>query len=149
MELYHLGRTKFARQMTGEGARLHGGRWNMVGTLCLYTSAARSLCILEFAANVPLDEMPDDLSFTVYEIPDNGSTSFSAGDLPSGWMEESSSVHVREWGTKHLQQHLALKLTSVIIPSEFNYLLNPLHADFKKVRIKAVEPFTFDSRIKK
>ena len=148
MELYHLGRAKFARQLSGEGARLHGGRWNLIGTPCLYTSAARSLCVLEFAANVPLDEMSDDLVFTVYEIPDGSWTEFSLKDLPLGWMENSSPGIVKEWGTKQLRQHLALKLPSVIIPSEFNFLLNPLHIDFRKVAIKAVESFTFDKRIK-
>ena len=120
----------------------------MIGTPCLYTSAARSLCVLEFAANMPLDEMSDDLAFTVYEIPDDSWTGFPLKELPPGWMESSSPGLVKEWGTKQLQQHLALKLPSVIIPSEFNFLLNPLHPDYKKVVIKGVEPFTFDKRIK-
>ncbi len=148
MTVYHLGRTKFARQLTGEGARLQGGRWNLIGQPCIYASEARSLCVLEFAANIRFDQIADDLSFTAYQIPDNSWASFQINDLPVGWMEMISPTNVKEWGTKHLQQHLVLKLPSVIIPSEFNFILNPLHADFKKIRIKEVHPFSFDRRIK-
>lgn len=149
MIVYHLGRTKYAWHLTGEGAKLNGGRWNTIGQPCIYTSEAKSLCILEYAANVYLDEMTNDLSFTTYEIPDDSSLIFQPKDLPAGWMETPSPIAVREWGTEQLQKHLALKLPSVIITSEYNYLLNPLHAEFRKVRIKEVESFTFDRRIKK
>ena len=149
MIVYHLGRTKFARQLTGEGAKLHGGRWNNIGQPCIYASEAKSLCVLEYAANVSLDEMNPDLAFTAYEIPDGSWATFTVRELPTGWRETPSPKAVRDWGPEQLQQHLALKLPSVIVPTEFNFLLNPLHHDFKKVRIKEVEPFTFDRRIKK
>ena len=149
MIVYHLGSTKFARQLTGEGAKLHGGRWNNIGQPCLYTSESKSLCVLEYAANVSLDEMNPNLSFTFYEIPDDGWRFFTAKELPAGWTDRPSPAAVRNWGTEQLQKHLALKLPSVIVPSEFNYLLNPLHPEFKNVRIIDVEPFTFDRRIKK
>ena len=149
MIVYHLGSTKFARQLTGEGAKLHGGRWNNIGQPCIYTSEAKSLCVLEYAANVSLDEMNPNLAFTSYEIPDDSWASFTTKELPAGWMEVPSPDGVRAWGTQQLLQHLALRLPSVIVPSEFNFLLNPLHPNFTNVRIKDVEPFTFDRRIKK
>ena len=36
---------------------------------------------------------------------------------------------------------------SVIIPGELNYLLNPAHADFPKLRISKPTPFAFDLRL--
>ena len=149
MIVYHLGSTKFARQLTGEGAKLHGGRWNNIGQPCIYTSESKSLCVLEYAANVSLDEMNPNLSFTAYAIPDDCWRFFTAKELPSGWTEVPSPAAVSAWGTRQLQKNLALKLPSVIVTSEFNYLLNPLHPDFKNVRLIDVEPFTFDRRIKK
>lgn len=149
MEVYHLGLTQFARQLTGEGAKLHGGRWNLIGTPCLYTAESKALCALEYAANVLLEEMPEDLSFTAYFLPDESWASFEPADLPANWLETPAPVSIREWGNKHLQNHLALRLPSVVIPSEFNFILNPLHPEFKKVRLKEVSSFTFDRRIKK
>ncbi|MBB1285655.1 RES family NAD+ phosphorylase [Flavisolibacter sp. BT320] len=149
MIVYHLGSTKFARQLTGEGAKLHGGRWNNIGQPCIYASGAKSLCVLEYAANVSIDEMNPNLSFTAYEIPNDSWAVFTPKDLPAGWQDVPSPAEVKEWGTRQLQKHLALRLPSVIVPSEYNFLLNPLHPDFRNVRIIEVEPFTFDRRIKK
>ena len=40
-----------------------------------------------------------------------------------------------------------LKVPSAIIRVEFNYLLNPLHADFSRINIQAAEPFVLDRRL--
>jgi RES domain-containing protein len=151
MEVYHLGKTKFATSLAGEGAKLHGGRWNLLGSPCLYTSESKALCALEYAANVSLEEMPADLSFTVYTLPDKSWKEFHADDLPEGWQQVPAAEITKEWGSKLLYEakFLALKIPSVIIPSEYNFVLNPLHSDFKKVKIKEVHSFSFDKRIKK
>lgn len=148
MIVYRLGRTKYATQLTGEGSKLHGGRWNVIGQPCVYTSETKALCILEFAANVYLDEITSDLSLTTIEIPDKGWPVFQYSELPEGWRNKPSTEVVKQWGTQQLQKQLVLKLPSVIVSSEYNYLLNPLHPEFKKVNIKEVEPFIFDVRIK-
>ncbi|MDB5206976.1 MAG: hypothetical protein JWR72_2051 [Flavisolibacter sp.] len=148
MEVYHLGLTRFARQLTGEGAKLFGGRWNLIGCPCIYTAESKALSVLEYAANVLLEQMPEDLSFTAYEIPADSWSLFSSSQLPCNWAD-TPPVGTAEWGTKQLQENLAIRVPSVIIPSEFNYILNPLHPDFKKVQIKEVASFTFDNRIKK
>jgi RES domain-containing protein len=150
MEVYHIGTKKFATQLTGEGAKLHGGRWNSIGTACLYTAESISLCVLEYAANVSLHQMPASLTVTVYTLPDKSWKEFALDELPKNWQEVPAPVETQEWGSLHLQEakHLALKVPSVVIPSEHNYILNPLHTDFKKVVIKEILPFTFDSRIK-
>lgn len=151
MEVYHLGQTRFAEQLSGEGARLNGGRWNHVGTPCLYTSETQALCVLEYAANVPLDLIPDNLSFTTYTLPEDEIKMVLLNELPQNWNTLPAPQEVKNLGTKLLQskKYLALKVPSALIPSEFNFILNPGHAGFRKVRIKKVAPFTFDSRIKK
>ena len=40
-----------------------------------------------------------------------------------------------------------LAVPSAIIPHELNYLLNPLHPHFKRIRIGRPEPFSFDPRL--
>jgi RES domain-containing protein len=151
MEVYHLGRTRFADQLSGEGAKLHGGRWNRIGQPCIYASESKALCILEYAANVSLDLLPLSLSITVYFIPDNSWKQFNENELPKNWNAVPVTSETKEWGTIHLQEKkiLTLKLPSVIIPSEYNFIINPLHPDFKKVKIKNIHSFTFDQRIKR
>src|SRR5438067_655659 len=143
MEVYHLGATLFARQLTGEGARLHGGRWNAIDYPCLYAAETKALCVLEYAVNVLQKEIPDDLSFTTYYLPDESWITFHEKDLPVNWKEKPAPASTKEWGIRHLQNHLAIRLPSIIIPTEFNFIINPLHPGFKKVQIKEITPFTF------
>src|SRR5947209_18110213 len=85
MRVFHLGNSKYARLLTGEGSRLFGGRWNQKGDACIYTSATRSLCILEYLANVSLENIPPDLSFTIYTFPDKLCKKIDAKELPVRW----------------------------------------------------------------
>ncbi len=149
MEIYRLGLTIYARQLSGEGAKLHGGRWNHIGHPCIYAAASKALCVLEFAANVSLDELPEDLSFTTYELPREACRTFSPAELPEDWMATPAPDSTKAWGTAQLQMAVALKVPSVVIPSEYNFVLNPLHVHFAQVRLKGVERFIFDKRIKK
>lgn len=148
MQVYHLGVTMFAKQLTGEGAKLYGGRWNMIGHACIYACQSKAMCALEYAANVSQEDLPDDLSFTTYDIPDESWITFPPKDLPVGWDAIPPPASTQKWGTEHLENKFAICVPSVIIPEEFNFVLNPLHPDFKKVKIKAIEPFIFDRRIK-
>jgi RES domain-containing protein len=148
MTVYRLSLSIYARQMTGEGSKIYGGRWNEIGVPCIYACETRALCVLEYAANVDRDHMPIDLSFTIYELPDDAAKNFSINDLPDSWAHLPPTAATQAWGTAQLRDQLALRLPSVILPTEFNYVINHQHPDFKKVTIKAVEPFTFDPRIK-
>ena len=40
-----------------------------------------------------------------------------------------------------------LKVPSAVVKGDFNYLINPYHADFKKIKIKEVTDFPFDRRM--
>ncbi len=151
MLIYHLGNTKFARALNGEGAKLHGGRWNKIGVPCIYTSESKSLCVLEYAANVRLEEMPSSLSITVYELPEKSWKEINLNDLPTNWQEVPSPEENKQYGSELLQNLNvpALKFPSVIIPSEYNFILNPLATKFEIIKIIEVHNFTMDNRIKK
>jgi RES domain-containing protein len=45
------------------------------------------------------------------------------------------------------QQSLLLKVPSVIIPSEYNILINPLHPLIKQTKIKTVQPLLLENRL--
>jgi RES domain-containing protein len=151
MLVYHLGHTRFADQLTGEGAKLHGGRWNKIGTPCIYTSESKSLSVLEYTANVRLEEMPASLSFTVYEIPQKGLKLIDNDLLPANWQELPSPEETKLLGSLLLQDNsiIAMRVPSTIIPSEYNFILNPLAKTFGAVRIIDIQPFKLDKRIKK
>lgn len=76
MIVYRIGRTKYAEDLTGEGARLNGGRWNHRLTACLYTSESRALAVLEYTVNVNIDDIPRALSISTVEIPEKNISNY-------------------------------------------------------------------------
>ena len=47
----------------------------------------------------------------------------------------------------HAGRSVALAVPSVLVPSEMNFLLNPKHPDFKKIKISQPVDYRFDSRL--
>lgn len=150
MLVYRLGRTKFAHDISGEGARLYGGRWNHKLTPCLYTSGSRALAVLEYTVNVNIDEVPRALSMTVLQIPDENILTLTPKDLPGDWALSPAPASTKDFGTGLLKKsdYLVIRIPSVVVPEEFNYLINPLHLDIRLVKVVSVRDFVYDVRIK-
>lgn len=150
MLVYHTGKSNHAWDLTGKGAELFGGRWNATGIPCIYASATKSLSILEYAVNVKLNRLPNDLSITTYKIPDDSWREISKGTLPLNWQDRPSPPETIKFGSAFLlkKEYAVIKIPSVIIIDEFNYILNPLHPAFGKIKIVEVSQFIFDVRIK-
>lgn len=149
MFVYRISRTKFASDLSGEGARLYGGRWNPKGIPCLYTASSISLAVLEFSVHVNMDELPRALSVATIRIPDQFHD-LAIKDLPGDWNRWPSPASTRDLGGKLLtaQKELVIRVPSTVIPSEYNFLINPLHPQFRLVKLVSVEDFVFDVRIK-
>lgn len=150
MIVFRVGRTKYAKDLTGEGARLFGGRWNHKGTACLYTSESRALAILEYTVNVGIDEIPRALSFTKIEIPDHVIASVLLKDLPGDWRQSPAPSSIKDHGNGLLKSNSAVgyKTPSVVVPQEYNVLINPWHPDVSLVKIIDIEDYPYDVRIK-
>jgi RES domain-containing protein len=150
MVVYRIGKTKYAGDLTGEGARLNGGRWNNKLTACLYTSESRALALLEYTVNVNIDDIPRALSFTTIEIPDGSISEIKEEDLPGDWKAVPAPASTRAFGTDLLKaaKSLVLKIPSTVIANEFNFLINPAHPDHTSCRILDVKDFVYDVRIK-
>lgn len=150
MIVYRVGRNKFSKDLSGEGARLHGGRWNHILTPCMYTSESRALAVLEYTVNVSIDDIPRSLSITTIEIPDSGIHELTIADLPGNWAESPAPASTKDFGTNLLRANTfpVLKFPSAVIKQEFNCILNPKHIGAKAFKILDVEDFVYDVRIK-
>jgi RES domain-containing protein len=131
------------------GASLYGPRrWNHKGTGVIYTAESQAPCALEVLVNA--DGLADDYISIAIEIPDDLSvTSLSVADLPSGWDAYPSIDATRDIGTNWAKglTTAVLSVPSAVIPRERNYLLNPAHPDFGRIRFSNPEPFYFDDRL--
>ena len=150
MLLYRIGKTKYAKDLDGIGAKVNGGRWNHEGVAYIYTAESRALSLLEYSAHVSLDTIPRALSFTICEVPDNSIHEIKMAKLPVNWNGWPHQKEARDFGTKLLNEnkHLVLKFPSAIIPAEFIYVINPLHVRMKEITIIAVQDYVYDQRLK-
>jgi len=130
--------------LSGEGARLYGGRWNPPGKAVVYASASRALAVLE--AFVHLAAEARSMRFFLYEValPKGARLLRHKGARPPPSLESSQNVG-RAW--LDTGATLALVVPSVIVPQEPNYVLNVSHPQFARLALSAPEPFSFDERL--
>jgi RES domain-containing protein len=136
----------------GEGARLAGGRWNRRGTPVVYVSQSLSLAALELLVHADAALLPDDLVAIPAEIPDALKIeSVDASDLPRDWRRYPAPESLAERGTAWARaaRSPALSVPSALVPNERNFLLNPAHPDFGKIRAGKPERFALDGRLRR
>jgi len=139
--------------LSGAGAAQYRGRWNRAGEQMIYTAMTQSLAVLERLVYMisPFPEMsigaidvPDEcirfLGIEEAETRELLNDQDKSRQLGSGWIASKLSV--------------ALAVPSVHIhPSNWleepNILINPLHPDFKKVRLLRHLNFSYDGRLDK
>ena len=135
----------------GEGARLYGGRWNRRGTAVVYASDSLALAALELLVHADADLLPDDLVSVAAEVPDGLRVeSVAPSDLPRDWRRHPAPETLAERGTAWARagRTAVLAVPSALVPRERNFLLNPAHPDFKKIRTQTPEPFALDTRLR-
>ncbi len=149
MELYRIAKRKYIQDLTGTGAKLAGNRWNSKGIAVVYTSSSLSLCTLECLVHFPPTFIPTDYAYLKLTCPENNVQEISLDILPQNWQQKAASEITKSIGDEFVaqQQYLCLKVPSAIVPTEYNYLLNPMHPRFAEVKIVAVHDFVFDSRL--
>lgn len=142
--------SKKHQRFDGEGARRYGGRWNHQGTSVVYTSGSLSLAALELFVHVDIDIAPVDLMAIQADVPDSlAIEAIKIESLPKDWRRYPEPETLKDIGTAWAAKAstVILAVPSVVIPEERNYLLNPAHRDFKRIRIHKPTPFRFDPRM--
>ena len=131
----------------GEGARLLGGRWNSPGTRMIYTSGSAALAALEML--VHLGRMTTLPAYVVISCDFDEKLAIDVDKLPKNWRTFPAPPDVQAIGDAWLKsgKSAVLRVPSAVIPAESNYLLNPAHAKFDRIRIGELERFELDLRL--
>jgi RES domain-containing protein len=148
MIVYRFASEQYKKDISGNGARLFGGRWNSKGSPVLYTSNYVSLSVLELLVhNKNYSSYKDPWLISVL-IPDYiMPVVLAAEKLAADW--NSKPEYTRWIGDQFLNEagSLVLQVPSSIIPQENNLLINPQHPDFKKIKIIDAVLFELDKRL--
>ena len=116
----------------------------------MYTSGTLSLAALEYLVHVDSDILPDGLVSIRATIPDGLKIeAISASHLPLEWKDKIIPVSVQQLGTAWVTNanSAVLKVPSVVIEHEWNYVLNPRHPEFSQIKWDAAAVFSFDQRL--
>jgi RES domain-containing protein len=145
-QLYRLVRAERAAEvLSGEGARLYGGRWNPPGIAAVYAAESRALAVLETLVHVALEARTMRWVLITLSLPARARVEhYASGRAPPAVAASQEVGRARLAGPR---PPLALVVPSAIVPQESNYVLCPRHTRFAGVRVVAREPFSFDERL--
>lgn len=105
--------------------------------------------MIEYFVHLDRDDPPPDLVVVTADIPDDVSrTKVGPASLPRTWRETPAPAELAAVGDRFARgkRHAVLIVPSALAPEESNWLLNPNHTDFKRIRLHPPEPFTYDAR---
>jgi RES domain-containing protein len=141
-----------ADDLTGKGAEISGGRWNRKGAPVLYAAETRALACLETVVHLNAGGLPLNRCLVEIEVPDGvwrSAVEHTPGTLPVGWDAEPPGMVSIDLGTAWLRANASalMIVPSVIVPEEFNVLINPRHPDSGGVTARKIRKWTYDPRL--
>lgn len=148
MQVYRITLAKFADALQASG---RPARWNSSHVKVIYTSSSQSLSCLENVVHRSALGLNQNFRLLTIDIPNDVKiTEIKLSDLKPSWQDYEAFPFTQNIGNEWVRKNetAVLKVPSAIITQEYNYLLNPNHPDFSKVKLTGDESFIFDSRIK-
>ena len=138
IEAWRLVKARYAdAALSGEGARLYGGRFNSVGTAVVYAAESLALAELEILVNLPTEKLLE--TYVAFRLRFNAALAetLPLEELPAAWRQIPAPQPVKELGDRWVGagSSLALKVPSAVVPSESNYLINPRHPNVGQLEV--------------
>jgi len=147
MIVFRISNEIYKEDISGNGASINGSRWNSKGIRMLYTSEYISLAILESLVHLRVVDIPEKQYLLHIEVPDDDFLEIKQSKIKENWQQH---LNYTQWmGDQFIlpNQSLTLKVPSAVVMQEHNFLINPLHAGFKKVKIIKSELLGLDKRL--
>lgn len=138
-----------ASDITGNGAKQTGGRWNNPGTAVVYTSGSIALAVLESLVHDRVISLPYDRFLVRIDVPGTTWALRQTLSPPGGWDAVPEGMSSKSTGDDWVagKQSAVLLVPSVIVPEEFNVLINPSHPDSSTIVATTVKRWMYDPRL--
>jgi len=143
-----LCRSEYA-SFDGEGGLYRAGRWHEQGQRVVYAAQSEALAALEVLVHLSsITQLPEYVCVKA-KIPEQHILDIRDLDLlPADWAS-ADPKQARGLATRWIKEKISavLRVPSVIIPRESNFMLNPEHPIFGRIAVDAPLPFEFDLRL--
>jgi RES domain-containing protein len=150
LTLWRLCVAKYSAQaLSGEGAEMVGGRWSPPGIRVAYCAESRALAVVEVLASADEGDRLTGIKWNLVPVVVPADWIEKPICFPDNWRQFPHAPETQRVGAEWVQarRSVVLRVPSAVVPGEFNYLLNPAHPDFKRVKVGRPEPFSFDPRL--
>ncbi|MEO6916795.1 MAG: RES family NAD+ phosphorylase [Chitinophagaceae bacterium] len=147
MLVYRITLKQFSHSLFAPGI---AGRWNGTGRKVIYSAESIALAFLENMVRRQGVGFNDDFKTMIIEIPDDLTMqTLLPEDLPTDWRSINNYSKCQPFGNDWFDEniHPVLKVPSAVLPDSFNYVINTLHPDYKKIRLLTVTDLVPDERI--
>jgi RES domain-containing protein len=159
LSLWRISKRKYAEiAFSGEGARIVSGRWNSRGQGMVYTSGTLSLAALEVFVHMEVEDVATMLAGIRVDVPTEVKIKYlEVAQLPPDWRNIPAPAVLATMGDNWFRSHSVgsaesgstaiLAVPSVVMPLEYNYLINPSHPDFAQLTVGFPQLFELDPRL--
>ncbi|NIA00461.1 RES family NAD+ phosphorylase [Massilia sp. CCM 8734] len=141
--------TYTADDLSGTGAKMSGGRWNSKGTPLVYSASNIALATLETVHYLSNGGLPFNRYLVRIDIPEIVWDARQAlAPLPGGWDAIPAGLTARNAGDRWAASGTTalLLVPSVIVPDEYNVLINPQHSDAAAITATTIKRWIYDPR---
>ncbi|MBY5949581.1 RES family NAD+ phosphorylase [Algoriphagus marincola] len=139
MNVYRIALNEYC-DLSGEGAKRYGGRWNHVGIPAIYAGESISVSLLErLTIDSELFTSERYKLYSVMEIhlPEKLIYHVNRKDLPENWHQIPAPKSTKDLGSLLLNSpKLCFSTPSILDPSSLNFVINPLSKDFHLIESK-------------
>ncbi|HDZ55296.1 MAG TPA: RES domain-containing protein [Pseudomonas xinjiangensis] len=150
MIAWRISKARRAKDLSGIGAALEGGRWNETELPAVYMGLSAAICCLEtFVHQAGRPQIP--MTITRFSLPDDPELYLEPrpGDLPEGWDSLPSDKPSVDFGSQWLRdgKQMGLIVPSVVLPLERNVVINPAHPAVGSIEVLDIQNFRYDERM--
>jgi RES domain-containing protein len=138
-----------ANDLRGTGAKMTGGRWNTKGTPLLYCATNIALATLETVHYLRTGGLPYNRYLVRIDVPDAvWNARHILAPLPGGWDAIPAGLASGTAGDAWIRSGTSalLLVPSVIVPDEYNVLVNPFHPDAGALAATTIRRWLYDPR---
>ena len=133
----------------GDGARLHGGRWNPPGLPAIYAGTSFAIAALEILVHANLGRVPRNAHFVEAAVPDGVPVERLDPDALPGWADADPAA-AQGFGGAWLRERRSAVL---LVPSaatgglDLNAVVNPDHPEAGRIAVGEERPVAWDRRL--